>query len=112
VLAALNAGGDVVVPILPMTDSVKTVDELGSVLGTVDRSTLQTVQYPRGFAAAVLWQLISVSPDSASDDVDEFDAALRAGLDIDVVAGDANAFQVELPRDAHLLEAVIACGRE
>jgi 2-C-methyl-D-erythritol 4-phosphate cytidylyltransferase len=75
----------------------------------VDRSALRTVQFPRGFTASVLWQLISVSPASASDDLDEFDAALRAGLDIGTVDGDANAFQVELPRDAHLLDAVIAC---
>ena len=109
VLAALGGGHDVVVPILPVTDTVKSVDELGSVLSTVDRSTLRTVQYPRGFTASVLWQLISVSPASASDDFDEFDAALRAGLGVGTVDGDANAFQVELPRDAHLLDAVIAC---
>ena len=109
VLAALDGGGEVVVPIVAVTDSVKIVDELGSVLSTVDRSTLRTVQYPRGFTASALWQLVSVSPSPPSGDVDEFDAALRAGLDVDVVDGDANAFQIELPRDAHLLDAVIAC---
>jgi 2-C-methyl-D-erythritol 4-phosphate cytidylyltransferase len=107
VLAALDGGGDVVVPTVAVTDSVKTVDELGSVLSTVDRNTLRTVQYPRGFTASALWQLVSAP--MASDDVDELDAALRAGLDVVVVDGDANAFQVELPRDAHLLAAVIAC---
>jgi 2-C-methyl-D-erythritol 4-phosphate cytidylyltransferase len=111
VLAALSGGHDVVVPTLPVTDTVKAVDELGSVLSTVDRSALRTVQYPRGFTASVLWQLISVSPASAADHLDEFDAALRAGLGIATVDGDANAFQVELPRDAHLLDAVIACRR-
>lgn len=109
VLAALDGGGEVVVPIVAVTDSVKIVDELGSVLSTVDRSTLRTVQYPRGFTASALWQLVSVSPSPPSGDVDEFDAALRAGLDVDVVDGDANALQIELPRDAHLLDAVIAC---
>ena len=107
VLAALADGAAIAVPTVAMTDSVKTVDELGSVLGTVDRAALRTVQYPRGFAAATLWQLVSTS---ASDD--EFDAALRAGLDVGVVAGDADAFQVELPRDAFLLDAVIACRPE
>jgi 2-C-methyl-D-erythritol 4-phosphate cytidylyltransferase len=112
VLAALGGGGDVVVPAVAVTDSVKTVDELGSVLTTVDRSTLRTVQYPRGFTASALWQLVSVSSPSPSDGLDEFGAALRAGLDVDVVEGDANARQVELPRDAHLLDAVIACRRD
>ena len=98
-----------VAPTLPVTDTVKTVDEQGAVLSTVDRSTLRTVQYPRGFTAAALWRLVSISPAPTPDHVDEFDVALRAGLDIGTVVGDANAFHVELPRDAHLLDAVIAC---
>jgi 2-C-methyl-D-erythritol 4-phosphate cytidylyltransferase len=109
VLAALASGGDVVVPVLAVTDTVKTVDDLGSVLSTVDRTTLRTVQYPRGFAATTLWQLVSELPSAGLDGLDEFDAALRAGLDVGVVDGDPGAVQAELPRDAHLLEAVIAC---
>jgi 2-C-methyl-D-erythritol 4-phosphate cytidylyltransferase len=109
VVAALRGGHDVVVPTLPVTDTVKTVDESGTVLSTLDRSTLRTVQYPRGFAASALWDLISDLALPEADDVDEFTAALRAGLDIGTVDGDANAFRVELPRDAHLLDAIIAC---
>jgi 2-C-methyl-D-erythritol 4-phosphate cytidylyltransferase len=105
VLAALGAGHDVAVPILPVTDTVKTVDDAGAVLSTVDRSVLRTVQYPRGFTAAALWQLAS-SPEA--DGFDEFACALRDGLDIGTVAGDANAFQVDLPGDVHLLAAIIA----
>ncbi|TPG33075.1 IspD/TarI family cytidylyltransferase [Mycolicibacterium hodleri] len=112
VLRALLTGHDVVAPTLPVTDTVKTVDEQGSVLSTVDRSTLRTVQYPRGFTAAALWRLLSISPASTPDDVDEFDEALRSGLDIGTVAGDANAFRVELPRDAYLLDAVISCRHD
>jgi len=108
VLTALAAGGDVVVPVLAVTDTVKTVDALGSVLGTVDRAGLRTVQYPRGFAAAALWQSIAEVPPTALDGLDEFDAALRAGLEVGVVDGEAGAVRVELPRDAPLLDAVIA----
>jgi 2-C-methyl-D-erythritol 4-phosphate cytidylyltransferase len=102
VIATLGDGHDVVVPTEPVTDTVKTVDANGSVLGTVDRTTLRTVQYPRGFTASTLWDLV------AADDADEFDAALRAGLDVATVPGDPDAFQVELPRDARLLAAIIA----
>lgn len=107
VVAALREGHDVVVPTLPVTDTVKNVDDLGSVLGTVDRSTLRTVQFPRGFTGSALWNLVS---GSAAGDGDEFAAAMRAGLDVGTVDGDANAARVELPRDAHLLAAIIACG--
>ncbi|BBZ29586.1 hypothetical protein MMAD_38810 [Mycolicibacterium madagascariense] len=110
---ALARGHDVVVPILAVTDTVKTVDAGGSVLGTVDRTILRTVQFPRGFAASALWDLVAApSPATvaAVADVDEFGAALRAGLDIGTVAGDPDAARVELPRDTDLLAAVIASG--
>ncbi|MCV7424253.1 2-C-methyl-D-erythritol 4-phosphate cytidylyltransferase [Mycobacterium yunnanensis] len=112
VLAALAAGGEVVVPVVAVTDTVKTVDELGSVLGTVDRAALRTVQYPRGLTAAALWQLVAEVPPTALDGLDEFDAALRVGLEVGVVDGDAGAVRVELPRDAHLLDAVIVNRRD
>ncbi len=113
VLATLAEGYDAVVPTVPVTDTVKTVDQLGSVLTTVDRATLQTVQYPQGFTTSALWQLVEVFPARTpnTEDADELDGALRAGLDVGRVAGDASAFQVELPRDAQLLEAIIGCRR-
>ena len=91
VLATLAEGYDAVVPTVPVTDTVKTVDQLGSVLTTVDRATLQTVQYPRGFTTSALWQLVEVSPALTpnAEDVDELDGALRAGLDVGRVDGDA-----------------------
>jgi 2-C-methyl-D-erythritol 4-phosphate cytidylyltransferase len=107
VIAGLRAGhDDVVVPALAMTDTVKTVDAVGSVLSTIDRSALRTVQYPRGFTAAALWDLLS---GTAPEDEDELVSAMRAGLTIGTVDGDANAFQVDLPDDAALLDAIIAC---
>ena len=115
VLATLAEGYDAVVPTVPVTDTVKTVDQFGSVLSTVDRSTLQTVQYPRGFTTSALWQLVEVSsaltPTLATEDADELDGALRAGMDVGRVAGDPGGFPVDLPRDAQLLDAVIACRR-
>ncbi len=103
VISGLRDGHDVVVPVLPVTDTVKTVDDAGSVLTTVDRSALRTVQYPRGFTGSALWELVTVDTGA-----DEFTSALRAGLAIGTVDGESDAFQVELPRDARLLDAIIA----
>lgn len=110
VAGALDGGPEVVVPTLPVTDTVKTVDATGSVLSTVDRTTLRSVQYPRGFTVSSLRDLVSTATAVASmaDDIDEFDAALRAGLDVVSVEGDAGALRFELPRDLLLLEAIIA----
>jgi 2-C-methyl-D-erythritol 4-phosphate cytidylyltransferase len=81
VVAGLRAGHPVVVPVLPMTDTVKVVDDRGAVAGTVDRTALRTVQYPRGYQSAVLAQSIT---------------------------GDADEFAAELPTDAPLLDAISA----
>jgi 2-C-methyl-D-erythritol 4-phosphate cytidylyltransferase len=64
------------------------------------------VQYPRGFTAGQLSQLLA---GSAEDEFDELDEALRTGTPITLVDGDADAFVVELPRDAPFVEAIIAC---
>jgi 2-C-methyl-D-erythritol 4-phosphate cytidylyltransferase len=101
VIAGLGAGHPVVVPVLPMTDTVKVVDDRGAVVGTVDRTALRTVQYPRGYQIAVLTQLVA-------GEADEFAAAVAAGTPITTVDGDADAFAAELPADAPLLDAISA----
>lgn len=106
VIAGLLAGSSVVMPAIAVTDSVKAVDERGSVTGTLDRSMLRAVQYPRGFSAGQLSRLLA---GRASDEFDELDESLRSGTPITIVDGDADAFAVELPRDAAFVEAIIAC---
>jgi 2-C-methyl-D-erythritol 4-phosphate cytidylyltransferase len=106
VISALQAGSPVVMPVLAVTDSVKAVDSRGFLTGTLDRSTLRTVQYPRGFAADQLSQLLA---GRTSDEFDELDESLRTGTRITFVDGDSDAFVIELPRDAAFVEAIIAC---
>jgi 2-C-methyl-D-erythritol 4-phosphate cytidylyltransferase len=106
VIVGLQAGSPVVMPALAVTDSVKGVDARGAVTGTLDRSKLRAVQYPRGFIAARLSQLLA---GCTSDEFDELDESLRAGTPITLVDGDPDGFAVELPRDAAFVEAIIAC---
>lgn len=54
------------IPVLAVTDTIKTVDDAGIVTGTLDRRRLRTVQTPQGFAYPVL--------------AAAHDAAARAGL--------------------------------
>lgn len=107
VIAALSDA--VVVPALPVTDSVKAVDERGSVTATVDRSTLAAAQYPRGFEVG---QLASLLSPRTSEDFDEVAEAVRTGLEITVVAGDPDGFRAALPADAPFFEALIASRRQ
>jgi 2-C-methyl-D-erythritol 4-phosphate cytidylyltransferase len=93
VLAGLDAGHPVVVPVLPMTDTVKLVDATGSVVETVDRRWLRTVQYPRGYRADALAALIGEDDD--------------LGRHVETVAGDPDAVAADLPSDAALIGAII-----
>jgi 2-C-methyl-D-erythritol 4-phosphate cytidylyltransferase len=106
VIDGLRAGNPVVMPMLAVTDSVKAVDASGSVTGTLDRSTLRAVQYPRGFAADQLSRLLA---GRTSDEFDELDESLRTATPITFVDGDPDAFVVELPRDAAFVEAILTC---
>lgn len=106
VIAALQSGSPVVMPSLAVTDSVKAVDKTGSVTGTLDRSTLRAVQYPRGFTVDQLSRLLAAR---ARDDFDELDESLRTSTPITFVDGDSDAFAVELPRDTAFVEAIITC---
>ncbi|MCX8557456.1 MAG: hypothetical protein EKK51_02480 [Mycolicibacterium sp.] len=91
---------DVVIPVLAMTDSVKSVAAEGIVLGNVDRSELVTAQYPRAYTAAVL---AGFAPDDLA-------ALTSAGLNVGTVDGDPNAFAVDLAHDRELLEAIVSAG--
>jgi 2-C-methyl-D-erythritol 4-phosphate cytidylyltransferase len=104
VIAGLRAGHRVVLPVLPLTDTVKAVDDRGAVVGTVDRTALRTVQYPRGYQRQALADLIA-------RDGDELTAALSLGLSLVTVEGDADAFAADLPADADLLAAITAARR-
>ena len=96
VLAGLAAGHPVVVPVLPMTDTVKPVDDAASVVATVDRATLRTVQYPRGFVWLDRWRTHRRRDDSR--------IAGRPSRRSTVTPMRCR----RLPADAALLEAVIA----
>jgi 2-C-methyl-D-erythritol 4-phosphate cytidylyltransferase len=109
VVAALRDGATAALPFCPVTDSIKAVDANGAVTATVDRAPLRTVQYPRGFDAAVLAHLISCG---AQDTFDELEAVLADGVPVTLVEGDNDTTSVELPRDADYLAAIIEGRRD
>jgi 2-C-methyl-D-erythritol 4-phosphate cytidylyltransferase len=105
VIAGVKGGDAVVMPALPVTDSVKAVNGRGAVTGTLDRSVLRSVQYPRGFAVGQLSQLLARC---THGDFDELEEAIGARVPIAVVDGDDDGFRVVLPADTQFVEAVMA----
>ena len=123
VVAALRAGADAVVPVLPVVDTVKRV--LGQVVvGTVDRVDLRVAQTPQGFRREVLEQAHRADADRAqaggADSPDGAGAADRAtddagmveaiGGTVVTVPGSEEAFKVTRPLDLLLAEAVLSRG--
>jgi 2-C-methyl-D-erythritol 4-phosphate cytidylyltransferase len=101
VVAALARGHETVVPVLAMTDSAKELDADRAVVATVDRTTLRTVQYPRGFTAGRLADLLSRGADPVA-------TALAGGVALHTVDGHVDAGRFTPPADAALLEAILA----
>ena len=97
----LDALGDaeVVVPVLPMADTVKVTDEQSLIIGTEDRSRLRTLQTPIGFT---LPAFLSAAPADLSE-------AARAGAA--TVPGHPDAMRVTTDFELSLAEAIAAAPK-
>ncbi|MGH3744456.1 MAG: 2-C-methyl-D-erythritol 4-phosphate cytidylyltransferase [Mycobacteriales bacterium] len=108
VVAALEAGADGAVPVVPIHDTVRRVDTEGSFVEVLDRSALVAVQTPQGFVRTVLVEAHSRGRDLAVTD----DAALveAIGGGVGAVPGAAESFKITRPWDLAVAEGVIVRG--
>src|SRR5262249_27667099 len=106
VIDAVQAGADAVLPVRPVTDTIKRVDDARRVVDTVDRSTLVAVQTPQGFRRDVLLAAHAAATHAAATD----DAGLveAYGGTVVVVDGADESFKITHPWDLILAEAVAA----
>ena len=97
--------GDVtgVVPGVRVRDTLKMV-EGDSVVMTVDRGPLISVQTPQAFRASVLRAAYAADHDDASDDASLLE---RIGATVAWVAGDPGNLKVTYPADLQILEAML-----
>lgn len=125
VVSAVESLGIGVVPGLPVSDTIKRVDERGGVVATVDRAALVAIQTPQGFPraeldAAYAGALAGSSPVDAppveavpveavpSEYTDDAALFAAAGHEVTVVAGAAEAFKVTTPWDLQRAEMLAA----
>ena len=106
VVATLRAGADAVVPVVPVTDTVKQVEGERVVL-TVDRAGLRAVQTPQGFRRPVLERAHARAADVHTDDAGLVELL---GGTVVTVPGDDAAFKITRPMDLLLAEAVLAAA--
>lgn len=106
VVDAVVAGHDAVIPAVPVTDTLKRVDDDGTVLATVDRSPLRAVQTPQGFRPEVLARAHA----SSADATDDAGLAEALGMPVHVVAGDLMAFKITTEWDLRMARMLCEQG--
>ena len=105
VVAAVRSGLSAVIPVLPVADTVKRVDDGGVVTGNVDRSPMRAVQTPQGFRAGDLVRAYDGVADALTDDAGLVEAL---GGPVHTVDGDPEAFKVTTAWDLRIAELLIA----
>lgn len=108
VAAAVLAGAPAVIPVLPVTDTVKEVDADGRVIRTPPRAGLRAVQTPQGFRREVLEAAYAGMDDAVSAATDDASLVELLGLPVMTIPGADEAFKVTRPTDLLLAEAMLA----
>jgi 2-C-methyl-D-erythritol 4-phosphate cytidylyltransferase/2-C-methyl-D-erythritol 2,4-cyclodiphosphate synthase len=104
-IAAATRGG-AGVPGLPVSDTVKAVDDAGRIVETVDRTRLRVVQTPQAFAFPALLAAHRNAINARRDDFTD-DAALAewAGMTVSVFPGDSANIKLTTAEDFARAEA-------
>ena len=114
VIDAVRAGAGAVIPVLPVTDTLKSVDASGVVTGTPRRADMVAVQTPQGFRWDVLMRAheagASLGADEAVAATDDAGLVEAIGAVVHTVAGDERSLKVTRPLDLSL--ARLLAGQE
>ncbi len=98
VVSALKDGKEAVVPVIPVTDSLRHVEG-----GAVDRSQFRAVQTPQGFA----FDLIRRAHDGGGDATDDASLVDALGAEVVHVEGDPKNIKVTVAADLALAEILL-----
>jgi 2-C-methyl-D-erythritol 4-phosphate cytidylyltransferase len=108
VVAAVRAGAVAVVPVVPVTDTIKRVGPGGEVVDTPDRSALVAVQTPQGFEPSLLRKAHAAEVVRAVGVTDDAMLCERLGVTVQTVEGSEDGFKITSPRDLILAESILA----
>jgi 2-C-methyl-D-erythritol 4-phosphate cytidylyltransferase len=106
---AMNFEGGVV-PVLPVTDTIKKVDDQGQVVGTLDRQQLRRIQTPQGFHGPTLRRAYRQAAQEGWEATDDAGIVERAGFPIRTVDGEEMNFKITTPHDFALAQACLGCA--
>ena len=105
VLRRLELGdADAVIPVTPMTDTLKRVKN-SRVVGTIDRSSIKAVQTPQAFRAESLRS--AHGHDQHADATDDAGLIERRGGTVVTVPGDQHNMKITFAGDLEIAEAIL-----
>jgi 2-C-methyl-D-erythritol 4-phosphate cytidylyltransferase len=107
VVEAVRSGASAVIPVIPVSDSIRQVAEAGSVV--VDRSGLRAVQTPQGFSREALVRSHGVA--GGSDFTDDAAVCEACGYEVVLVPGSRESLKITEPYDLYLAEAIVRSRR-
>lgn len=110
VIAALEADtiADAAIAAVPVTDTIKRVNEAGAVSETLARSALWAVQTPQVFRRGALARALAVSEEELARASDDAWLIERAGGRVLVVAASDENLKVTTPLDLRVAELLLA----
>jgi 2-C-methyl-D-erythritol 4-phosphate cytidylyltransferase len=105
---AAAAQGRSVIAAVPVTDTIKEVDEGGRITGTPDRRALWAAQTPQAFPSAVLRDAYARAQDDRINATDDAALVARYGTTVTVVEGAADNIKITSPADLAVAEVLMA----
>lgn len=103
---------DGAVPGVPVSDTIKRVDEQGEVWETVMRQDLRAVQTPQVFVLHKLLEARSLARASAQEYTDDAMVMENAGFRVGVFPGDQWNFKITTPQDLEVARLLLARDRK
>ncbi|MEY2815579.1 MAG: hypothetical protein RJA78_155 [Actinomycetota bacterium] len=108
VAQAVSETGFGVVPVLPVADTIKQVEQ-DLVLGTINRDSLRVAQTPQGFRFS---ELKAAYESAVEDFTDDASLMQSTGAVIGYVQGDAKAFKITVQADLEYAELLLGGSSE
>ena len=95
-----------VIPVLPLTDTIRRVGKKGTASRVVDREGLFQSQTPQGFHWRIICEAFAVARASGLEATDEAQLVEASGCEIHFVAGEKRNVKITEPDDLHFAEWV------
>ena len=95
------------IPVVKSTDTLRAVDENGSLIGTYDRDRVVRVQTPQVFLSEIIKGALSDAVQKGMTFTDDASAVERMGVRIQAVEGDEENIKLTTPQDMLIAQGIL-----